>query len=317
MPEAYLVYNPAAGRFPSRILTERAADVLRSQGWEVVLEETHGGDHITQLARNAVRESKDAFFIAGGDGSINYSVLGLVGSDTALGVLPAGTANVWARELGLPGLAWTRLMALEESARRFVNARVQTVDVGFCNHAPFLMWAGVGLDAFIVHRIEPRSRWEKHFATAHYARVALQQATYWAGVNLNVRADDVQVSGHYILAVVSNIRLYAGGLAEISPYAKLDDGEMDLWLFAGETLLETIRHAWELWSGRHLHSQQARCLPFRKLHITSDAPLYVQVDGEPKEEGIDIQIEVRPRALRVLVPHGAPAALFTGNGGER
>lgn len=310
MQKAYLVYNPAAGRFPSRMLTERAADVLRKQGWDIRVKPTNGGPHITELAFQAVEQAMDAFFIAGGDGSINYAVAGLVNSDTPLAVLPAGTANVWSQEIGLPGLTWTRLMALEESARQLANCSIRSVDVGYCNDDPFLLWAGVGLDAFVVHRIEPRTKWEKHFAVAHYASIAMQQASFWGGMNLQVIADGEQITGHYILGVVSNIHLYAGGLAEISPYACLDDGEMDLWLFAGETLLETLRHAWNLWSGRHLNSDSAQCIPFRKLRITSDSAMYVQVDGEPIESQKEIDIDVQPQALRVLVPDNAPRALF-------
>ncbi len=312
MPKAYLVYNPAAGRFPSRMLIERAADVLRNQGWEMHLEQTHGGSHITELARRAADRSMDGFFIAGGDGSINYAVAGLVNSETPLAVLPSGTANVWCQELGLPGLAWTRLMALEESARQLTNVTVRKVDVGFCNEDPFLLWAGIGLDAFIVHRLEPRSRWEKHFAVAHYAAIAMQQASDWSGINLRVYADESEITGHYILGVMSNIHLYAGGLAEISPHAKLDDGVMDLWLFAGETLVETLTHAWNLWSGRHIHSDQVQCVPFRKLYMTSDSTVYLQVDGEPINSDKEVHVEVRQNALRVLVPEIAPRNLFSG-----
>lgn len=310
MPKAPLVYNPAAGRFPSRMLTERAALVLRNHGWEIELEQTNGGSHITELARKAASDKMDAFFIAGGDGSINYAVAGLVGSDTPLGVLPAGTANVWSQELGLHGLTWTRLMALEESAHRFADAKIGDVDIGLCNGNPFLLWAGVGLDAFIVHRIEPRSRWEKHFAVAHYASIAMQQASFWSGIELDVLVDDQEISGHYILGVISNVHLYAGGLAEISPHACLDDGKMDLWLFAGETLFETLRHAWDLWSGRHMNSDQVQCISFSKLNLTSASMMYVQVDGEPIKSNANINVEVQPKALKVLVPRDAPRALF-------
>jgi diacylglycerol kinase (ATP) len=311
MPKAYLVFNPAAGRFPSRMLTGRAAAVLRNQGWKIYLRQTHGGSHITELAARAVEREMDAFFIAGGDGSINYAVAGLIESQTPLGVLPAGTANVWSRELGLPGLTWTRLLALEESAHQLANANVFSVDIGLCNGNPFLLWAGVGLDAFIVHRIEPRSRWEKHFAVAHYASIAMQEASFWGGIQLNVTVDDREISGHFILGVVSNIHLYAGGFAKISPYACLDDGKMDLWLFAGETLLETLKHAWDLWSGHHMNSDQVQCIPFRKLRLSSDSKLHVQVDGEPIDnDNDDVKIEVQPKALRVLVPKNAPRALF-------
>jgi len=311
--KAYIVYNPAAGRFPSRILTERAADVLRAQARQIHLEETNGGPHITDLARQAVEQKMDAFFMAGGDGSLNFAVSGLWGSDTALGVLPAGTANVWAKELGLPDLTWTRWMALEESARRLATATVREVDIGFCNGHPFLLWGGVGLDAFVVHRIEPRGRWEKSFAVAQYATTTIRQASLMGGIDLQIYTDGdgEPVTGHYLLAVASNIHLYAGGIAEISPYARLDDGEMDLWLFAGDTWLEAVTHVWDLWSGRHLDSDQTRCIPFRNITLSSDSPLYIQVDGEPMQGSNDVTIEVRSQALRILVPENAPRALFS------
>ncbi len=310
MPQAYIVYNPAAGKFPSAMLTEQAAAVLQDRGWQTRLERTNGGEHITELARRAANEKMDAFFVAGGDGSINLAVKGLLGSQTALGVFPAGTANVWAKELGLPDLTWTRLMALEESARRFATATVRKVDVGFCNQEPFLLWGGVGLDAFIVHRIEPRSRWKKSFPVAQYSSSLLRQATVFSGVDLCIHADGEEIKGHYLLAVASNIHLYAGGLAKISPAACLDDGQMDLWLFSGETWLEAVTHAWNLWSGQHVHSKLVHCVPFHQAQLNSDTPLYVQVDGEPIESETQVKISVHQRALNILVPEKAPRTLF-------
>jgi YegS/Rv2252/BmrU family lipid kinase len=311
MSKACIIYNPAAGRFPSRMLTERAADVLREHGWQVRLERTHSDTDIIELARQAVDEGNDALFIAGGDGTINHALPVLLGGDTALGVLPAGTANVWAREIGLPGLTWTRVMALEESARRLATARVEKVDVGFCNQRPFLLWAGVGFDAFVAHRIEPRTPWEKHFALAQYATNALRQAAVFSGIDLKIHGQGIDLSGHYLLAVVSNIHLYAGGLAEISPHARVDDGKMDLWLFSGNTLIETITHALDVLSGRHVHSDQARCINFEEIELASDSPLYAQVDGEPIEEGQAMEIKVQRQVLPVLVPEQASGDLFS------
>jgi diacylglycerol kinase (ATP) len=168
MPNALLIFNPVAGRYPSRLLTERAATVLKKKGWRVEIETTQKGEDFTRLSRQAAKERLDVVVVVGGDGSINKAVAGLVGTETALGVLPAGTANVWAQEFGLPGLSWTRWMALEESARRLTSLRIAKVDVGLCNADYFLLWAGVGLDAFVVHRIEPRKQWEKHFAVVQY-----------------------------------------------------------------------------------------------------------------------------------------------------
>lgn len=310
MPQAYIAYNPSAGRFPSMMLTERAASVLSSGGWQTRLERTNGGAHITELARRAVDENVDAFFIAGGDGSINFAVEGLVGSETALGVLPAGTANVWAKEFGLPDLTWTRWMALEESARRYKTATVRKVDVGICNQKPFLLWGGIGLDALIIHHLEPRNRWAKNFAVPYYLSGLLQQAAVFDGVDLHIQVNGQEIFGHYILAVASNIHLYAGGIAEISPAACLDDGQMDLWLFTGATWLEAVTHAWNLYSGQHVRSEQARCISFCEASLRSNVPLYVQLDGEPVEGAEQVSLSVKPRALKVLVPEKAPRTLF-------
>lgn len=269
-----------------------------------------GGPHTTELARKAAEDEYDVLLIAGGDGSVGHSVAGLLGSNTALGVLPAGTANVWARELGLDGLSWARWTALEESARRLVNGKFQEVDVGTCNGIPFLLWAGVGFDAFIVHRMEPRSRWEKHFAVAQYAANAVLQLGEFSGINLKAYADDNYIEGQFLLSVVSNIHLYAGGYAKISPYALLDDGLMDLWLFTGTSTTEILRHLVNLLSGRHVQSDQVIHVPFKRLVLESDSRLYVQLDGEPVEAGGSVTIEVKEKALRVLVPSHPSASLF-------
>ncbi len=309
MPTAYLVYNPAAGRGPTENNTESAADVLREAGWRIHIIQAQDGAHITRLARQAAERGIEAFFVAGGDGSMNLAVTGLVNSDTALGVLPAGTANVWAQELGLTTLNILSNMSLADSSQRLANAQAYSVDVGLCNDRPFLLWAGCGLDAFIVHRIEPRLPWEKHFAVLQYSISAIWNAGFWRGMNLRAEVNGERISGHYLLSVVSNIHLYAGGVAEISPSAQMDDGLMDLWLFEGETLGDTVQLVWDLVIGRHAESGQSKCIPCTSLVLESDAPLYIQVDGEATDKARRVEIKIQPKSLKVLIPEGAPYLL--------
>ena len=114
--------------------------------------------------------------------------------------------------------------------------------------------------------------------------------------------DQGQVEGHYLLAVASNIRHYLGGLAEISPTAYLDDGVMDLWLFAGSTLADAFRHFIEIRAGRHLDSDQARCIPFHSARIDSETAFAIQIDAEPMIGTRQAVVEVVPRALKLLTP---------------
>jgi len=311
MPQALLIYNPTAGRFPFHPFAERVANILRSGGWSIELAQTHDGEHISHLTQQAADEKMDAVFIAGGDGTINRAISGLIGSQTALAVLPTGTANVWAKELGLPVLTWGNWLAFDESARRLVDGVIRVVDVGFCANTPFLLWASVGLDACVVHQLEPRKRWEKYFAVPKYAAVTVREAYSWPGMDLRIKIENETIHGQYLLAVVTNIHLYAGGLAELSPEARIDDGKMDLWLFSGETLTEAVHHMLALWSGEHVNSDQIRRIPFQNLTLISDTSMYVQVDGEPSKEAKQIDIYVKPKALRVLIPRDIPRKLFS------
>ena len=306
-----MVYNPYAGRYPSWLLSERAAVVLRKAGWQVEMRQSHTATEITQYAREAAEVGLDAYFIVGGDGTINLAVRGLVGSSTALGVLPGGTANVFAQELGLPGLSWTRIMALEESARLLAEAEAHWVDLGWCDTKPFLLWAGIGLDAFIIHHIEPRPRWEKHFAAVGYAATAVWHATDWHGINMRMIADGKQIDGHFLMSLASNIHLYAGGIAQLSPRARLDDGILDLWLFEGDTLGDAVQCAWDIFAGRHENTGRVRQVSFNSLVIETESEMYLQLDGEPiNYKGQCVELRVQEKALRVLVPSNTPWRLF-------
>jgi YegS/Rv2252/BmrU family lipid kinase len=310
MPKGVLAYNPAAGRYPARRLTEQAAKILREHGWDIQIEPTHSGNHITELAIEAAKEKKDVFFVVGGDGSINYAVPGLMDTDTALGVLPAGTSNVFAQEQGLPRLGWMNWDALEKSARRLATGKIGLCDVGICNKRPFLLWSGTGLDGYVVNRIEPRQRWEKNFAIIFYAISVIWHAIAWRGFDIHIEADGVKIDGRFILSVVSNVHLYAGGLAMISPQARLDDGVMDLWLFEGENLCDTIRLAWNLWTGNHQRSKYVQKVSFHTMSMASPQPLFIELDGEPFNSGRHIEINVRSLSVRVLVPEETPFPLF-------
>jgi diacylglycerol kinase (ATP) len=202
-------------------------------------------------------------------------------------------------------------MALEESARLLVKAYVCQVDLGICDNQSFLLWAGVGLDAFIVHRIEPRKRWEKHFAVVHYGTSVVWHAGFWHGMNLKVEVDNQQVVGHFLLGLVSNINLYAGGILHLSPKACMDDGLMDLWLFEGETLGDTVQLALDLLSGRHVRSSRVFHTPFHELRLETESTLFLQVDGEPVIGKSPATVKVLRKSVRVLVPEGSTSPLFS------
>jgi YegS/Rv2252/BmrU family lipid kinase len=302
MADALLIYNPAAGRIPVRYFIGGVIRALNDSGWRVEVAESVNGRHTTQLARTAAQENFRAVFAVGGDGTVGQAASGLIGSQTALGVLPAGTANVWARELGVNAFSLFHARSLRQNARLLAEAEPCAVDVGMCNEQPFLMWAGVGLDAMTVKKLEPRERFEKYLSVPEYFATTVWNMTLWRGMNLRVLADEKRVEGHYLLAVVTNIRHYVGGMVQISPSAYINDGQMDLWLLSGSTLAKAFRHFFEMLGGRHLTSDKARCIPIRSAHIESEIAFPIQIDGEPMLGTTQVDIEVMPHGLFVLMP---------------
>ena len=312
MVDSLLIYNPAAGRISVRPFIGGVIRALNEHGWRVEVAESVNGRHTTQLAGLAARENFRAVFAIGGDGTAGQAASGLIGSQTALGVLPAGTTNVWAREMGIHAFVWLHIRALAQNARLLVETPPCAVDVGLCNGQPFLMWAGIGLDAMTVKKLDPRKRFMKYLNVPEYFATTVWNASIWHGMNLCVTADNKQVEGHYMLGVASNIRYYMGGMAQISPSASLDDGQMDLWLFSGSTLADTFRHFFEIRAGRHMTSDQARCIPFHKVQIESETPFPIQIDGETTLGAQKTVLEVLQQKLLILMPPQARHLLQNG-----
>ena len=305
MRKGLLLYNPAAGRYPVRRFVRGIIHPLKEAGWSIEIAETVSGTHATQTAHQAASEKYDAVFAIGGDGTMGQVASGLMDSETALAVLPAGTTNVWALEQGQKPFSILNWWALRENAKLLANVEPQRVDVGMCNEQPFLLWAGVGLDAQAISKIEPRPRFFKHISVPHFFATTVWEATFWHGLDLRVYTDGHLVEGHYLVAVATNIRHYAGGMSLLSPEALLDDNEMDLWLLSGNNVADALRHFFALVAGRHLTSDQARRLPFHTARVESDAPFSVQVDGDPALGGHHADITIKHRALKVLMPTNA------------
>ncbi len=304
-----LLYNPAAGRFPVRPFIPSLVHRLKKRGWQVTVLETLNGRHATQVARQAALDGYDVLFAIGGDGTVGMVAAGLQGSQTVLGVLPAGTTNVWAQEMGLRSFSWFSWYTLSQNLEILLRSPQYAVDVGLCNEMPFLLWAGLGLDALTVHKLEPRPRFYKYISVPHYAATAVWNATFWHGLHLRVWQEGQEIEGRYLLAVATNIRRYLGGLAVLSPHAFIDDGVMDLWLFGGESLRDTFRHFFALMAGHHLEAPNVRRLSFRHLRVTSETPFPLQLDGEPMLGGREVTLSVLPRALRIYIPPAGQSLL--------
>jgi diacylglycerol kinase (ATP) len=310
--KAVLIYNPAAGPRDARRSLKRISSYLKRRGWSVELQMTQGPGEASSLARAAAQANYDVAIVAGGDGTIGEAVNGLVGTQTALGVLPMGTANVLARQLGIPISILTHPSRLEEAADGLAKGNIRLVDVGQiigqANDRYFLCWAGIGLDAQVTTKMEPRSQHTRRLGILPYAIAAVMVARDFQGVRTRVSLDGSVVRGRTLLTLVSNIRQY-GAVFNIARDARIDDGLLDVFVFNGLGFPYAARHLLKIITQRHLRDPQVVYRQARHIEVQTEWAVPVQVDGDPVA-ATPITLKMVPRALGILVPPSAPSGLF-------
>lgn len=172
----------------------------------------------------------------------------------------------------------------------------------------FILWAGVGLDAEVAERMEPRSRPTKRLGTLAYAVAAALVAKDFRGTRTRVVIDGRSINTRAILVIVSNVQLYAR-LMRVAAEAYLDDGLLDVCIFKGSNLASTVQHAIKVFAHRHLRDPQVEYYRCRKVSISTATPLPVQVDGDPIGT-TPMEFEIVPQALNIIVPQNSSERLF-------
>jgi diacylglycerol kinase (ATP) len=303
-----LVVNPTSGPWDIRREIPAVLNHLEKHGWRTALYQTERPGEATELARQARDEGLDAVLVVGGDGTINEVINGLAQSPTALGVLPGGTGNVWAKELGLPTRSPRHLLPLVDSVKALVPGATRRIDLGRANDRYFLQWTGLGLDAEVTYAMEPRTRRQRRLGALAYVVAGVTTAANMGGTRSRIWIDEELVYRRSILIVISNSQLY-GGRYRIATDARLDDGLLDIDVFAGTGFGSAVRTALGVITGLHVHDPRHSCHQGCAIRIETERSMAIHVDGEP-HGFTPLECEVVPRALNVLIPHRTRPELF-------
>lgn len=311
---ATLIYNPAAGFGDWEETVNGVAEFWREQGWEITLRPTERAEHAIELAREAADAGTGLVLAAGGDGTLNEVANGLAGSDTILGLLPAGTANSFAKELGMPQPSRFNLEWLQETSGNLLGGRVHRMDIGRCEDGrTWLLWAGTGVDGFVVDQVEPRTPLFKRLGPVGYFFKAVAALPEFPGMRATVTVDDQQVEGEFVLITAINCRMFAGGELLLNENGVLDDGNIEVWCFRGADWPEIMRYTIEVGLQAHEDDPNIEVLSGRSVTIETDPPMPYHLDGEPAGK-TPVRCSIDAGALRLLVPDTAPDGLFQGKG---
>ena len=289
---ATIVANPHA-RGMRRFDAQRALRQLEVRGFEPRLELPESPAGTAEAAARAA-ERGDAFvFVLGGDGTVRLAAGELAGSESALAVLPGGTANVWAKEAGIP-------RNLHRALDAHLDGQQVAMDLGRANGEPFLLMAGFGWDAQIAATVTPRLK--RRLGVLAYVLHGLPMLHRLRTAEIAWEADHASAEEAIGLIVVSNTRLY-GGILTFSLEASARDGQLNACIFAPRHAPEALRHALKVVARRHPGDAGVRELRTARFDVTTPG-VPVQLDGDVVGE-TPITLIVEREALRMSVPAGA------------
>ncbi len=292
-----IVFNPFAGglKGPKRARLDAAVETFRRAGREVELMPTTGPNMAGELGRVAIERGFDLLLAAGGDGTINEVLNGIVGSKIAFGALPAGTANVLANEIGLH-------CRPDRAAAQLLEAVPARIALGAFDSAGqprrhFLMMAGAGLDARIVHELDLE------------LKRRIGKLSYWHGgfrqlgrdmPKFKIRVNGVDHPAGF--ALLARVRNY-GGDFEIARNIRLTDNDFEIVILEQNRFVDYLRFLFAV-IGKRLHrTRGVTILRADRAEISpiSDESVHVQADGEAVGM-VPATISIVPDAVTLLLP---------------
>lgn len=284
------IINPISGIGRQKVIEKLVADLLDTSIFEPALVYTEGPKHATLLAKKAAQEDFEIVVAVGGDGSVNEVANGLIGSRTAMGILPAGSGNGLARHLGIP-------MDLKKAMQILQKGTKQQIDSIRFNNEHFVNVAGVGFDAHIGWEF---SKFGKR-GLSSYLKVIFKELSA-----LKTQQFELSINGQapfpkdaYLISFANGSQW--GNNASIAPLADIKDGVLDIVIVKKFPFLLSLPIALKLFTKKMHTSKAVETIKAKQLTIKQEKNI-AHIDGEPIESGQTITITVNPLSLNVIVP---------------
>ena len=294
-----IIISSGAGPGDNTKAAERLAEIFKEDRIAVDISLAQGGDEITRLAREAARGPYRVIVAAGGDGTINSVAAAVLDTDKILGVLPLGTLNHFAKDLGIP-------VELETAARTIIEGYTTDVDVAEVNNRIFLNNSSLGLYPTIVRERQKRERlgfrkWPAFF----WATIQAFRRYPFLDVQLRVNGELLDRLTPFVF--VGNNE-YAMDLFNVGLRDRLDKGVLSIYITHRTSRLKLIGLALRAMAGRLRDDKDFLALSSNEVKIeTRHKRLRVAFDGEIELMETPLQYRIRTRALRVFVPKEAEA----------
>ena len=288
MDKCLLVINPISGTATKSGLAEKCLRKLRKVGIKVEVLYTEKAGDAHSFAKMAAARGYMGVIAAGGDGTINEVASGLIGTETALGIIPCGSGNGLARHLNI---------SMDFSEAIDVIARKHIVDCDYCdaNGKPFFCTFGIGFDAAVSDRFARQS----HRGLINYVRSAIEEYMKFQPSEYLIEANGKKIKFRAFLIAVCNASQY-GNNAFIAPEASIKDGMMDVTLVHAGTPLTRPLIGVDLFTGLIRNNMISQTMKVSEIKVKRLEPGPVHLDGEPFVMGEEVLLRCHHGELKIF-----------------
>jgi diacylglycerol kinase (ATP) len=283
------IVNPAAGRRKSKDIVPIIERICKENNVPYKIKYTSGPNEATEIARNGANLKFERIIAVGGDGTLNEVVNGIAGTEKALGIIPAGSGNDFIRSLG-------DLENIEEIIYQNIFGEVKAIDLAKCNGRYFINVGSVGFDA----EVAMKAKNTKKLLTgkAAYLAAAINTLITFEGMKVKVEIDDKIIEENTLLIAIANGKYYGGGILP-APEANIEDGYFDICFVEHVPKFKILYLLPKYIKGQHHSIKEVRFYKSRKIKLTSEKKIYVNLDGEIFEDN-EAEFEIIPKGINVI-----------------
>ena len=285
-----LIVNPASGTVSKHRIVPRICQRLKKMGIEFDLVVTRGPGHAHKLALEAAQAHRPAVLACGGDGTVNEVASGLAGSETALGIIPAGSGNGLARHLGIP-------VDIDTSLAVIGKTHIIPIDYGTANDKPFFCTFGVGFDAAVSERCAR----QKRRGILMYLKNCIDEYVKFSPEEYAIEVNGEVITEKAFLVVCCNASQY-GNNAFVAPYASVTDGEFDLTIVHGGDRFTRAIVGLDILTGLIGKNALADIVRTSSATIIRKTAGAAHVDGDAVDMPERIEVRCHAGQLKVFAP---------------
>ena len=293
--------NPLSGTSDKKDIPYLIEELLDKDQFDYSIRETEYAGHAYEIAKESKEQGIDIVVAIGGDGTVNEVGRALVHSNTALGIIPAGSGNGLARHLLIP-------MKIKGAIQVLNDCEITDLDYGIINEHPFFCTCGVGFDAFISEKFAEAGK----RGPITYLENILKEGLKYEPETYEIEAENGTIKKKAFLISCANASQY-GNNAYIAPQASMSDGMIDVIIMEPFDALEASQISIEMFNKTLDKNNKIKTFRSKEIKIYRKAPGVIHYDGDPIETGKEIVVTLKEKGIKILTNPKADRSLRQPN----